>query len=53
MVIPLSIYRDNAIVPINERIPRRRMTSKKAVLLKKTEMIAIPEIMLMLRASSA
>lgn len=52
-MIPLSIKRDNATVPMKERIPRRRITSKKAVLLKKTEMMAIPEMMLMLSASRA
>ena len=53
MTTPLSIYLAKAIVPIKERIPINKMTSKKAVLLRKTEKIATPEMILIPNASSA
>jgi len=53
MTIPLSINRAKAMVPIKERIPIKRITSKKAVVLRNTEKMATAAIILMPRASRA
>ncbi len=53
MATPLSKYLAKAIVPIKERMPTRRITSKKADVLKVTDVTATPEIRLIPIASSA
>jgi hypothetical protein len=53
MTTPLSRYLANAMVPIKERIPIRRMTSKKPVLLINTEKTATPDIILIPNVSRA
>jgi len=53
MTTPLSINLAKAIVPIKERIPINKITSKNPVLLMKTENIATPDIKLIPNASRA
>jgi len=44
MTTPLSIYRAKAIVPINDKIPINKITSKKPVFRSRTEKIATPAL---------
>ena len=53
MATPLSINLAKAIVPMKERIPIKRMTSKKAYVLSKTETMATPAIKFIPITSSA
>jgi hypothetical protein len=53
MTTPLSMNLAKEIVPMKERIPINKITSKKPVFLRITEKIATPEMILIPNTSSA
>jgi len=53
MTTPLSMNLAKEIVPMKERIPINKITSKKPVFLKNTEKMATPEMILIPNTSSA